>query len=87
MAMILVQELYVNCLMRLCCAYFKLLFRSVGYTSSKQIERIHLKYCKKSLGVKTVTSNVGVYGELARYMYPLFINRYVQIIKCWFKLH
>ena len=31
-----------------------------------------------------MTSNVGVYGELARY--PLFINRYVQILKYWFKL-
>ena len=49
-----------------------------GYTKSKQIEHIHLKYCKKILYVKTATSNVGVYGELARY--PLFINRYVQIL-------
>ena len=55
-----------------------------GYTKSKQIERIHLKYCKMILCVKTATSNVGVYGELARY--PLFINRYVQILKYWFKL-
>ena len=55
-----------------------------GYATPKQIERIHLKYCKKILGVKTATSNVGVYGELARY--PLFINRYVQILKYWFKL-
>ena len=55
-----------------------------GYTTSKQIERINLKYCKKILGVKTATSNVGVYGESARY--PLFINRYVQILKYWFKL-
>ena len=33
-----------------------------GYTTSKQIERIHLKYCKNILCVKTATSNVEVYG-------------------------
>lgn len=56
-----------------------------GYTKSKQIERIHLKFCKRILNVKPSTSNVGVYGELARY--PLYINRYVRILKYWFKLH
>lgn len=55
-----------------------------GFSKSKEIERIHLKYCKQILGVKLSTSNAGVYGELARY--PLYICRFVRIIKYWFKL-
>lgn len=55
-----------------------------GFTKSKELERVHLKYCKTILGVKLSTSNVSVYGELGRY--PLFIIRYTHIIKYWFKL-
>ncbi len=55
-----------------------------GNTKSKEIERIHLKFCKTVLGVKLSTSNVGVYGELCRY--PLYINRHIRMIKYWFKL-
>ena len=47
-----------------------------GYTKSKDIERIHLKFCKELLQVK---SNATVYGELGRF--PLFINRYIRIMK------
>ena len=51
-----------------------------GYTKSKELERIHLKFCKQLLGVKTSTCNMAaVYGELGRY--PLFVNRYTRIIK------
>ncbi len=55
-----------------------------GHTKSKEMERIHLKFCKTILGVKRSTSNVGVYGELGRY--PLYISRYTRILKYWFKL-
>ena len=55
-----------------------------GFTKSKELERLHLKFLKSLLGVKASTSNAGVYIELGRY--PLFINRYVAIIKYWFKL-
>ena len=55
-----------------------------GFSKSKEIERIHLKFCKKLLKVKTTTCSTAVYGELARY--PLYIMRYVKIIKYWFKL-
>jgi hypothetical protein len=56
-----------------------------GYTKSKEIERIHLKFCKRLLQVKLNTCNAAVYGELGRY--PLFINRYVRIVKYWFKIN
>ena len=55
-----------------------------GYTKSKEIERIHLKFCKRILNVKPSTSSIGVYGELGRY--PLYVNRYYRILKYWFKL-
>ena len=51
---------------------------------SDDIERIHLKFCKRILNVRSNTCTSGVYGELGRY--PLFITRYVRIIKYWFKL-
>jgi len=55
-----------------------------GMTKSKEIERIHLKFCKQLLHVKSATSNMAVYGELGRY--PLYINRYARMIKFWCKI-
>lgn len=55
-----------------------------GISKSKEIERVHLKFCKAILGVKISTCNVAVYGELGRY--PMFIARYVSAIKYWFKI-
>jgi hypothetical protein len=55
-----------------------------GFTKSKEIERVHLRFCKNILKVKLSTSNDGVYGELCRY--PLYISRFVRIIKYWCKI-
>jgi exonuclease III len=55
-----------------------------GFAKSKQLETLHLKFCKTLLGVRQSSCNAAVYGELGRY--PLYINRYVQIIKYWLKL-
>ncbi len=55
-----------------------------GFSKSKELERIQLKFCKSILGVKASTSNAGIYGEMARY--PLYIQRYVRIVKYWGKL-
>ena len=55
-----------------------------GHSKSKQLERIHLKFCKKILNVKLSTSNAGVYGELGRY--PIYICRFARIVKYWFKV-
>ena len=55
-----------------------------GFTKCKEIERIHLKFLKRILGVKRNTSSMSVYGELGRY--PLYISRYVRIIKYWCKV-
>lgn len=55
-----------------------------GFSKSKDLERIHIKFCKIILGVKQSACNSAIYGELGRY--PLYVNRYVHIIKYWFKL-
>ena len=54
------------------------------FTKSKDLERLNLMFCKSVLGVKTSTCNAAIYGELGRL--PLYINRYVSIIKYWLKL-
>ena len=55
-----------------------------GYSKSKEIERIHLKFCKHILKVRNSTSTMAVYGELGRY--PLYISRYIKIVKYWHKI-
>ena len=55
-----------------------------GYTKSKELERLHLKFLKRLFKVRLNTCNNMVYGELGRY--PLYIHRYVRILKYWFKL-
>ena len=55
-----------------------------GNTKSKEIERIHLKFCKRLLTVKQNTCNAAVYGELGRH--PLFINRFIRIVKYCLKI-
>ncbi|KAH3733781.1 hypothetical protein DPMN_040215 [Dreissena polymorpha] len=55
-----------------------------GKAKSMELERIHLKFCKRLLNVKQTVCNAVVYGELGRY--PLFIHRYVKMVKYWFKL-
>ena len=52
-----------------------------GFNKGKYIERVHLKFCKYILKMKTSTLNEIVYGEVGRY--PLFIERYRRIVKYW----
>lgn len=40
-----------------------------------------MKFCKSLLGVKHSTCTAAVYSELGRY--PLYVQRYVQIIRFW----
>jgi hypothetical protein len=55
-----------------------------GFSKLREIERIHLQFCKSLLSVKSLTCNMGVYGELGRF--PLYISRYTRIIKYWCKI-
>ena len=40
-----------------------------GYTTSKEIQRIHLKFCKRISNVKLSFNNARVNGELYLYMF------------------
>ena len=55
-----------------------------GFIQANSIERVHLQFCKKLLGVKKTTQNDFVYGELGRTSY--ITKRYFIILKYWFKI-
>ena len=55
-----------------------------GFCQANTIERVHMQYCKKPLGVKKTTQNDFVYGELGRVNYAT--KRLYTIIKYWFKI-
>ena len=40
-----------------------------GFFQANSIERVHLQFCKRLLGVKKTTQNDFVYGELGRTIY------------------
>ena len=55
-----------------------------GFCQSNTVERVHLQFCKKLLGVKKTTQNNFVYGELGRT--TCLTKRYSMTVKYWFKI-
>ena len=55
-----------------------------GFAAAPSIERVHLQFCKKLLGVKKTTQNDFIYGELGRTSFQ--VKRYYNIIKYWTKI-
>ena len=55
-----------------------------GFHTARDIEKVHLNYCKRLLGVKRTTQNDFTYGELGRF--PMQTIRYVRIIAYWLKI-
>ena len=55
-----------------------------GFHKAPDVEKVHLMFCKKLLGVKKSTSNYMVYCELGRL--PLRIYRLLRIFKYWLKV-
>ena len=55
-----------------------------GFIKADAIERVHLQFCKKLLGVKKNTQNDFIYGELGRTNF--LTRRYILIVKYWFKI-
>ena len=55
-----------------------------GFHSAPAIERVHLKFCKRILSVKTSTQNDFIYGELGRM--PLAKLRLINILRYWLKI-
>ena len=56
-----------------------------GFIAATNIERIHRKFCKRLLNVKLSTNSMSLYAEVGRF--PLYIGRYLRIIKYFLKLH
>ena len=55
-----------------------------GFSSADRCERVHRKFLKRILGVKMNTNNMALYSETGRF--PLFLDRYVRIVKYWLKI-
>lgn len=55
-----------------------------GFHSAEDIERLHLKFCKRILKVGKSSSNAAAHGELGRF--PLSYNRKLRILKYWLKI-
>ena len=55
-----------------------------GFHPAPDIERVHLKFLKQILKVKSQTPSAAVYGELGRV--PLHVMRKEHILKYWFKV-
>ena len=55
-----------------------------GFSQANAVERVHLSFCKKLLGVKKSTQNDFIYGEFGRISYQT--KRFFIIIKYWFKI-
>ena len=55
-----------------------------GFHKAPEIERLHLLFCKNTLGVRHNVCNYMIYRELGRY--PLIIKRKIRIMKFWCKL-
>ena len=55
-----------------------------GYENNKQLEKLHLQYCRNILGVRTTTPNFMTYGELGRT--PIDICIKLRIVNFWNRL-
>ena len=56
----------------------------LGFEKNDNIEKVHLQFLKKNLGVRITTPNFLVYGELGRY--PLIVNITCRMLCFWSKL-
>jgi hypothetical protein len=83
---------FVNLTPRFMCELFDKLVSPVlsygcelwGFITGPALERVHLQFCKRLLGVKQCTQNDFIYGELGRT--PLIVTRHFRIIKYWLKV-
>ena len=55
-----------------------------GFHTDLDIERVHLNFCKRVLGVKRTTQNDFVYGILGRVL--MNIIRHIRIVKYWLSI-
>lgn len=55
-----------------------------GIYDIKDIDKIHIKFCKYILGVRQQTPNLAVFGELGRYPMPVICKE--KVLKYWLKI-
>ncbi|XP_060579660.1 uncharacterized protein LOC132736534 [Ruditapes philippinarum] len=55
-----------------------------GVYNYKEIDKLHFRFCKRILGVRTQTSNAAVLGELGRF--PLSVLCKERALKQWLKI-
>ena len=55
-----------------------------GFGNNESLERVHLKFCKLLLNLKTSTPNYMIYGELGRL--PIAIDIKIRMVSYWSKL-
>ena len=60
------------------------MFKNKMFKLTNEIEKFHLKFCKRILGVHSKSTNVAVYAELGRL--PLIVPISVQIVKYWLNI-
>ena len=55
-----------------------------GVYDFKNVDKLHIRFCKNLLGVRQQTPNMAVYGELGRL--PLSVIAKIRSIKFWLKI-
>ena len=70
-------DTYVNSVLSYACEIW-------GRHPAPDIEKIHVKYCKRLLSIKNSTNSALVYMETGRL--PLYTHRKIRMFKYWFKL-
>ena len=55
-----------------------------GVFNLKEVDKLHMRFCKYVLGIKRQTPNAAVYGELGRL--PLAVLCRERCLKCWLKI-
>ena len=54
------------------------------FSMNSDIETLHIKFCKRILGVHSKSTNLAVIAELGRY--PMIIQISTLVIKYWLKM-
>ena len=58
--------------------------KSGAILKEKAVERVHVVFCKRLLGIKRTTNNSMMYAELGRV--PLRANRLFNMIRYWHRI-
>ena len=61
------------------------MFKNKFFSVVSDIEKLHLKFCKRVLGVHSKTTNLAVYAELGRV--PMIVQISVSIVKYWLRVN